>query len=291
MTHKTIDVQGIEIALKQINDEDYISLTDMCTAKGADVKSGAIIQNWMRRRDTLDFLGIWEQMYNPDFNVLEFEDIKSQSGTNRFTISVNEWIEKTAAKGIVSKPGRYGGTFAHRDIAFNFGMWISPQFQLYVVKEYQRLKAIEQNSYSLEWNARRELAKTNYRLHTDAVKESLSNKKLTKWEERWQYAEEADIINLALFGTTAKEWSEKNPTRVLNGENVRDSASINELIVLSNLESYNAVMIKENLPKQERLKRLRSVAVEQLDALDRNNEMKSLKKLSESTYVDGVKNE
>lgn len=287
MTHKTIDVQGIEIALKQINDEDYISLTDMCGAKDSNETKDAIIRNWLRRRDTLDYLATWEMMYNPNFNPIEFDRIRKESGTNRFVISLKEWIEKTAAKGIVSKPGRYGGTFAHRDIAFNFGMWISPQFQLYVVKEYQRLKAIEQNSYSLEWDARRELAKTNYRIHTDAIKESISKRNLPKWKERWQYADEADIINLALFGTTAKEWSEKNPTRALNGENVRDSASINELIVLSNLESYNAVMIKENLPKQERLKRLRSVAVEQLDTLNRNDEMKSIKKLSESTYIDG----
>lgn len=252
---KKMEVQGIEIALKQVEGEDYISLTDMCGAKDdSNMTADNIIRNWLRRRDTIDYLATWEIMYNPNFNPTEFDGIRNQSGTNRFTLSTKEWISRTNAIGIISKAGRYGGTYAHRDIAFNFGMWLSPQFQLYVVKEYQRLKSIEQNNLNLEWDARRELSKTNYRIHTDAVKEHIIPQ-IKSSKPAWKYAEEADLINLALFGTTAKKWSENNPTRALQGENLRDSASINELIVLSNLESYNAQMIKEGTQKEERGKK------------------------------------
>lgn len=280
-----LSVNDISISLTSIDGEDYISLTDMCGAKDSNGSRGDIIRNWLRRRDTLDYLASWESLYNPNFNYVEFDVIRNSSGTNRFTISPKEWVSATNATGIITKAGRYGGTYAHKDIAFNFGMWISPQFQLYIIKEYQRLKSAEQNALNQEWNIRRELSKTNYRIHTDAVKNYIipRHKKSPEW---LKYAEEADIINQALFGCTAKEWQEANPQRHLAGENIRDSASINDLIVLSNLESQNATLIQAGLDKSSRLDLLTKIARQQLTTLNKNNEIRSLKKLNDYVYLD-----
>lgn len=281
-----LQVQDIEIALTTINGEDYISLTDMLKASDHDF----FISDWLRNANTLDYLSAWETLFNPNFNYGEFATIRNRAGSNNFKISVKEWVERTNAIGITARAGRYGGTYAHKDIAFNFGMWISPQFQLYIVKEYQRLKDIEQNTLNLEWDARRELAKTNYRIHTDAIKEHMP-KHIRKDKEWIKYAEEADIINQALFGCTAKEWQMANPQRHLSGENIRDSASINELIILSNLESQNATMIRLGTDKQTRLQLLTQIANTQRQSLERNSHLRSLKKLSETTYVDAKDND
>lgn len=234
-----LEVQGVEIAIKSINNEDYISLTDMLKAKDGDF----FISDWLRNRNTLEFIGIWEELNNPNFNYGEFAIIRSQAGLNSYKISVKEWVEKTNAIGIKSTTGRYGGTFAHKDIAFEFGMWISPAFKLYIIKEYQRLKEIENNQYNLEWNVKRILSKSNYEIHTEAVKNHIIPKIDAKKD--FAHAEEADLLNLALFGCTAKQWREANPQRALQGENVRDMASINELIVLSNIENLNATYQKQ----------------------------------------------
>lgn len=275
-------VNGQPISIRTIDDRDYISLTDMMKASDGTF----FLSDWLRNANTLDYLAAWESLYNPRFNYGEFAIIRSHAGSNSFKISFKEWTEKTGAIGLRSIPGRYGGTYAHKDIAFHFGMWISPEFQLYIVREYQRLKTAEQNALSQEWDARRELAKTNYALHTDAVKRHLLRPDRITPSDRYKYAEEADLINLALFGQTAKEWQNENPQRYLNGENVRDSASINELIVLSNLESMNATLISKKIDKRTRFLELSKMAREQLTALSMKNELKSIKKLSALTYLD-----
>ncbi len=254
MTKKntTIQVQNLPISISQINNEDYISLTDMAKGKEGDGRAADIIKNWIRTRSTLEFLGVWEQMNNPDFKVVEFDHFKSQAGLPSFVLSPGNWIEQTNAIGILVKLGKYGGTYAHKDIAFEFGSAISPVFKLYLIKEYQRLKEIETNQYNLEWNVKRVLSKVNYTIQTDAVKDYILPKtNYTKDTEWLAYAEEADILNVALFGCTAKQWREANPQLTLEGKNLRDIASINELAILSNLESANADMIREevvNLP-------------------------------------------
>jgi hypothetical protein len=279
---KTIEVQNIMVAVTSHHDEDYICLTDMLKAKDGDF----FVSDWLRNRNTVEFLGIWEEMYNPNFNYGEFATIKSQVGLNSYKLSVKEWAEKTNAIGLISKAGRYGGTYAHRDIAFEFGTWISPVFKLYLIKEYQRLKEIENNQYSLEWNVKRILAKANYEIHTDAVKNFiLPTSPLPKNKQGIAYADEADVLNLSLFGCTAKDWREANPDRHTKGENIRDVASINELTILSNLESMNADMIQQGMDKWERFEKLKQVAAYQLGVLNARDEMRSLKKTSNTVYL------
>jgi hypothetical protein len=238
--NKKIQVKGIEITIIQEDKEDFISLTDMLKAKDGDF----FISDWLRNRNTVEFLGIWESVYNPSFNYGEFAIIKSQAGLNNYKISVKEWVEKTNAIGLRATAGRYGGTYAHSDIAFEFGMWISAEFKIYLIKEFQRLKADENNRLKLEWNLQRTLAKVNYRIHTDAIKENLIPKELSKSQISFVYANEADLLNVALFGLTAKEWRDANPDKE---GNVRDYTTIEQLVVLSNLESINAVLINQGL--------------------------------------------
>ena len=228
---RTLNVQDSAISVQHVDGEDYISLTDM--ARGEEGSEDRI-KNWMRNRNTIEFLGLWETMHNPDFKPVEFDRFRKEAGLNSFTMRPQKWIEATNAKGITSKSGRYGGTYAHRDIAFEFGSWISPSFKLYLIKEYQRLKEIETNQYNLEWNVKRVLSKANYTLHTDAVKAHIIPQSKRVWNKSLEYAEEADLINVAIFGCTAKEWKDANPERSKAGENMRDSASINELNVLAN---------------------------------------------------------
>ena len=260
-----LSVLNQKINYIQIDDEDYISITDMLKSKDGDF----FVSDWLRNRNTIEFLGIWEEIHN--FNYGEFAIIKSQAGLNSYKISVKEWTEKTNAIGIISKAGRYGGTYAHKDIAFEFGMWISPKFKLLLIKEFERLKAEEQKQ--IGWNAKRELSKINYRIHTDAIKNNLVPKELTKNQINFVYAEEADVLNMALFGMTAKEWRTKNPN--LDG-NIRDYATMNELICLANLENLNSVFINEGLKQSERLEKLNKIAISQMQILN-DTDIKYLK--------------
>ena len=252
-------VQNTEITVVSYNSEDYISLTDMAKSQLQE----HIIFRWLSLKSTIEYLGEWEILYNPGFNCTEFGTIKNMAGSNNFVLSVKTWIEKTGAIGIVSKAGRYGGTYAHRDIAYHFGMWISPKFQLLLVKEYQRLKAEEQKQ--LGWSAKRELSKINYRIHTDAIKSHLIPAEVTKAQASIIYAEEADVLNVAMFGMTARQWREANPE--LKG-NIRDYATINELICLSNMENINAVLINDGVPQGERLVKLNQIAIQQMRVLN-----------------------
>ena len=246
----------------KIEDEDYISITDMLKSKDGNF----FVTDWLRNRNTIEFLGIWEELHNPNFNYGEFAIIKSQAGLNSYKLSVKEWVEKTNAIGITSKAGRYGGTYAHKDIAFEFGMWISPKFKLLLIKEFERLKKEEQKQ--LGWNAKRELSKINYKIHTDAIKHNLIPIELTKKQINSIYSEEADVLNMALFGLTAKDWRIANPK--MEG-NLRDYASINELICLANLESLNSVFINEGLSQSIRLERLNKIAISQMKILNNSN--------------------
>ncbi len=264
-----INVEGSEISIISIDDKDYISLTDMVR----NIENGlALIEKWLRNKNTIEFLGIWEEMYNPDFNSLEFEGIKNEAGLNRFVLSVKQWVEKTNSIGIVAKAGRYGGTYAHKDIAFEFASWVSPYFKLYLIKEFERLKEEEQKK--LGWDIKRNLAKINYRIHTDAIKNNLIPEKLPKEKINFIYANEADILNMALFGMTAKEWRDENPN--LKG-NIRDYADISQLVCLSNLENLNAVFINEGLKQSDRLEKLNSIAIEQMKILSEAESVKKLK--------------
>jgi hypothetical protein len=283
---QTIEVLEKSITIVSHGQEDFISITDMAKQKSED-RTGIVIQNWLRNRDTVEFLGLWEQMHNPSFNVLEFDDIKKHVGLNSFTLSASEWINRTNAIGLTSKAGRYGGTYAHRDIAFEFGTWISPVFKLYLIKEYQRLKEIETNQYNLEWNVKRILSKTNYEIHTDAVKQYIiPQSTLPKSKQGIEYAEEADLINIALFGCTAQEWRGANPERHKKGENLRDMASINELAVLSNLETHNAEWTKQGHSKDVRLELMQKMAEYQLKVLNGQDFMKAVKKTSKDVYLE-----
>ncbi len=246
----------------KLEDEDYISITDMLKSKDGNF----FVTDWLRNRNTIEFLGIWEELHNPDFNYGEFAIIKSQAGLNSYKLSVKEWVKKTNAIGIISKAGRYGGTYAHKDIAFEFGMWISPKFKLLLIKEFERLKKEEQKQ--LGWNAKRELSKINYKIHTDAIKHNLIPVELTKEQINYIYAEEADVLNMALFGQTAKEWRIGNPE--LEG-NIRDYASINELICLANLENLNSVFINDGLSQSIRLERLNKIAISQMQILNNSD--------------------
>ena len=253
-----IVVNAIEIRTVKINSEDYICLTDMLKAKDGEF----FFHNWLRNRNTIEFLGIWEKVYNPAFNYAEFDIIKSQAGLNSYRLSAKEWMEKTGAIGIISKTGRYGGTYAHKDIAFEFAMWISPEFKVYLIKEFQRLKSEEQKQ--LGWSAKRELTKLNYRIHTDAIKQNLIPSELDRKKASIVYANEADVLNMAMFGMTAQEWRNANPDKK---GNIRDYASINELICLSNLESLNSIFINDGIPQSERLLKLNKVAISQMKVL------------------------
>ena len=257
-----INVDNQIINYIKINEEDYISITDMLKSKDGNF----FVTDWLRNRNTIEFLGIWEELHNPNFNYGEFAIIKSQAGLNSYKISVKEWVEKTNAIGITSKAGRYGGTYAHKDIAFEFGMWISPKFKLLLIKEFERLKKEEQKQ--LEWSAKRELSKINYRIHTDAIKNRLIPIKLTKDQINIIYAEEADVLNMALFGMTAKDWKNANPD--LKG-NLRDYASLNELICLANLENINSVFINDGINQSIRLERLNKIAISQMKILNNND--------------------
>ena len=281
-TSKKITVQSTEISvLIGKNDNDYISLTDMIKAKDGDF----FISDWLRNRNTLEYIGTWEMMYNPNFNYGEFATIKEKAGLNNFKVSVKELVMRTNAICLTAKTGRYGGTYAHKDIAFHFGMWISPTFQLYIVKEYQRLKEQESNPLSLEWNAKRILSKTNYTLHTDAIKNVIIPKMDIKdIKQGIIYATEADMLNIILFGCKAKEWAQANPNLASKGINLRETASINQLVVLSNMESANSEMIKQGVSRKQRFEILHKMAKEQLKVLDTNNiEQKFRKILPDST--------
>lgn len=250
-----------EITILKVDDEDYISLTDMLKAKDGDF----FISDWLRNRNTIEYLGIWEKIHNPDFNYGEFAIITSKAGLNSYKLSAKEWSEKTNAIGLVAKAGRYGGTYAHKDIAFEFGMWISAEFKIYLIKEFQRLKEEEQKQ--LGWDIRRNLTKLNYKIHTDAIKQNLIPKVLTPAQINFVYASEADILNVALFGMTAKEWRESNPK--LDG-NIRDYADVNQLVCLANMESLNAHFIEEKLSQSVRLQKLNQLAINQMRILNTN---------------------
>ena len=261
---ETIHANGIDIGIyTQDFENEFISLTDIARYKSDDPT--AVIQNWMRNRDVIEFLGLWERLHNPDFNPLEFEGFRKQAGANAFTMSPKKWIETTNAIGIVSKAGRYGGTYAHSDIAMSFATWISPEFQLYIMTDYRRLKTDENSRLSLNWNLNREISKLNYRIHTDAIKENLIPPELTPAQVAYTYANEADMLNVVLFGKTAKQWKDENST--VKG-NMRDVATLNQLLVLANLESYNAVLINQGKSQKERMELLRRLAVQQLRTLE-----------------------
>lgn len=258
-----LNVDGTEIQVLQIKEDDYISLTDMVR----NIDNGpALIEKWLRNKNTIEFLGIWEEMYNEDFYIDAYYEIMQEAGLNRFVMSVKQWVTRTNSKGIVAKAGRYGGTYAYKDIAFEFASWVSPQFKLYLIKEFERLKKQEQ--VLLGWSAKRELAKVNYRIHTDAIKTNLIPAELTSQQTSIIYASEADVLNMALFGMTAKQWRELYPDKE---GNIRDYASINELICLSNMENINAVLIEDGLSQKERLTKLNKIAIHQMSILEEQN--------------------
>ena len=261
MGNDVINVQGAEIKIATIHDDDYISLTDMTRNFG---DGDQLIKNWLQNKNTIDFLGVWETINNQNFNLVEFHQIKTEAGLNRFIMSAKKWIERTKGIGLIAKTGRYGGTFAHKDIAFEFGSWLSPEFKLYLIREFQRLKEQEFNQNNLEWNIRRTLTKAQYKVHTDAVKNNLIPEKITKAQEGFIYATEADILNQALFGCTAKQWKIENPDKK---GNIRDYASIEQLVVMTSLESQNALLIEQGVPAKERLVILNDLARRQMQSL------------------------
>lgn len=266
----TINVQGTAITILSQKEDDYICLTDMAKRFGGD----DLIYSWMRNRNTLEFLGIWEQMHNLGFKGSEFETFKKEAGLNSFHLTPKKWIEATQAIGIQSRAGRYGGgTYAHKDLAFEFGSWLSPEFKLYLIKEFQRLKEDENRRLSLEWNLNRTLSKVNYRIHTDAIKENIIPANITKEQEQYIYANEADVLNVALFGLTAMQWRKANPGKA---GNVRDYSTVEQLLVLANLESMNAEFIRMGLPQGKRLRKLNAIAIQQLKSLVGNDNLKKL---------------
>lgn len=272
--NKSILVQGREITYISNQIHDYISLTDIAKYRN-ETDTFSVINNWMRSRSTIEFLGLWEKLNNPDFKPIEFERFKNEAGSNYFVLSPKKWIETTRSIGIISKSGRYGGTFAHKDIAFEFASWISSEFKLYLIVEFQRLKEDENERLKLNWNLQRTLAKVNYQIHTDAIKENLIPPSVTKYQQSLLYANEADLLNVALFGITAKEWREENID--MKG-NIRDYASLEQLVVLSNLESINSVLIRQNLSQKERLIQLNEIAITQMNSLLANSNIKKLGK-------------
>jgi hypothetical protein len=271
--NKTINVKGTEIIiLSEHTKDEFISLTGIARYRDAE-RSDYILQNWLRTKSTIEFVGLWEQFNNPNFNSIEFDGIKNMAGSNSFSLTPKRWIEATNAIGIVSKTGKYGGTFAHKDIAFEFATWISAEFKFYFIKEFQRLKEDENERLQLNWNLQRTLAKINYQLHTDAIKENLIPKALTKEKINFIYTDEADLLNISLFGITAKQWRDENPKQK---GNIRDHATIEQLVVLSNLESLNSVLIHQGLPQNERIKQLNSIAITQMKSLLANQQLKHL---------------
>ena len=271
LVKEVIHAKGIDIGIYTADfQNEYISITDIARYKSDEPKD--VIKNWMRGKDTLEFLGLWEQLHNPNFKGVEFDAFRTQAGANAFTMSPKKWIEATDAIGIVSKSGRYGGTYAHADIAFEFASWISPEFKLYIIKDYKRLKTEENNRLSLNWNLNRELSKLNYRIHTDAIKENLLPPELTSVQISHTYASEADMLNVVLFGKTAKQWRDENPKE---SGNIRDKASIYQLLVLANMESYNAVLIQQGKQQKERMELLHELAVQQMTTLS-SRELKQL---------------
>lgn len=273
----TINANGIEIRVSSTDESDYISLTDIAKKRNPEFPAD-VIKNWMRSRSTIEFLGLWEKLNNPNFKLVEFDQFKQEAGTNSFVLPPQKWIDRTNAIGIISKSGRYGGTYAHTDIAFEFASWISPEFKLYIIKDYQRLKTDESHIKQIDWNIKREIAKSNYKIHTDAIKEKLILPTLSNAQISYTYASEADVINVALFGITAKAWRKMHPEAK---GNIRDTATIEQLIVLSNLESMNAVFIRERLAQSERLFKLNQIAIFQLQSLWKNSlkSIDNLKKL------------
>jgi hypothetical protein len=276
MSTKThiITVQNTAVSIITVKNDDFICLTDIAKVKEGDSRAADIIKNWIRSRTTLEFLGTWEQMNNPDFKVVEFDHFKMQAGLPSFVLSPGQWVEKTGAKGLYVKSGRYGGTYAHKDIAFEFCSAISPIFKLYLIKEFQRLKEDENGRLKLEWNLQRTISKINYRIHTDAISENLIPAELTGKQIKQIYATEADILNMSLFGMTAKEWRDANP----DGKgNIRDTASLEQLVVLSNLESVNSVLIHQGMEQGQRLIQLNKIAIIQMRSLLSNNSLKELR--------------
>lgn len=274
MVKETIKAKGIDIGIYTSDFEnEFISLTDIARYKSEEPKD--VVKNWMRKKDTIEFLGLWESLHNSNFKGVEFDAFRKEAGSNAFTLSPQRWIESTNAIGIVSKSGRYGGTFAHSDIAFEFASWISPEFKVYIIKDYKRLKSDENSRLSLNWNLNREISKLNYRIHTDAIKDNLILPELTHSQISYTYASEADMLNVVLFGKSSKEWREQNNSKK---GNIRDEASINELLVLANLESYNAILIREGKTQAERMPLLRELAVGQLRTLNgiASNKLQSL---------------
>ena len=273
MSKAMIEVQGVPITILNRNKQDYISLTDIARYRNSQ-EPFAIINNWMRSRSTIEFLGLWEKLCNPSFKPLEFERFKNEAGSNYFVLSPQRWIESTQAVGITSKSGRYGGTYAHRDIAFEFASWISSEFKLYLIVEFQRLKDDENARLHLGWNLQRTLAKINYRIHTDAIKETLLPPAITKAQTALVYANEADLLNVALFGQTAKQWRDAHPDAE---GNIRDHAPLEQLVVLTNLESLNSVLIRQGVPQPERLLKLNEIAITQMRTLLSDSNVKRLK--------------
>ncbi len=269
-----VDVKGILISVKKANQSDYISLTDI--AKYKSDSPNDVIKNWMRNKDTIEFLGLWEKINNPNFKPVEFDGFRNEAGTNAFTMSPKKWIEETNAMGLTSTSGRYGGTFAHKDIAFEFASWVSAEFKLYLIKEFQRLIDEENSRKNIEWTVSRTLAKINYRIHTDSIKENLIPKNLTSQQQSYTYANEADLLNMALFSMTAKEWREKNPDK---DGNIRDYASLEQLLILANLENLNSEYIKAGIEQKERLINLNKVAIDQMKILTNQKTIEGLKKI------------
>jgi len=267
-----INVQGRAVSIISQHLDDYISITDIARHRDA-VRSDYILQNWLRNRSTIEFIGLWEQLRNPGFNSIEFDGIKNMAGSNSFSLTPKRWIETTNAIGIVSKTGRYGGTYAHKDIAFEFASWISAEFKMYLIVEFQRLKDDENQRLSLAWDLNRTLAKINYRIHTDAIKENIIPPNITKDQQQIIYANEADVLNVAMFGKTAQQWRGENPSKE---GNIRDHSSIQQLLVLANIESMNAEFIRMNLPQSERLKKLNVIAITQLKSLTANKALRKL---------------
>ena len=266
MKNRIINVQDVPISISKQELDDYICITDIAKAKTGESRSADVVKNWLRNRNTLEFLGTWEMIYNSDFKVVEFDHFRKSAGLPSFVLSASEWIEQTNAIGIIVKKGRYGGTYAHKDIAFEFGSAISVPFKLYLIEEFQRLKTEEQQQ--LGWSAKRELSKINYRIHTDAIKQNLIPQEVTSVQASIIYANEADVLNVAMFGMTAKQWREANPE--LKG-NIRDYATINELICLSNMENLNAVFIEQSMTQRERLVKLNQIAIHQMSILESGN--------------------
>ncbi|MCH5300954.1 MAG: KilA-N domain-containing protein [Ruminococcus sp.] len=273
----TIHAKDIDISVvTSLDNEDYISLTDIAKYRNNEFP-GYVIQNWLRNRSTVEYLGLWEELNNQDFNYIEFEAIKNEAGANSFVLTPKKWIAQTNAVGIKSKQGRYAATYAHKDIAFEFASWVSPEFKLYVIQDYQRLKADERHKYALDWNVKRLISKANYKIHTDAIKQNLIPPNVTIKQQGFIYANEADLLNVALFGKTAAQWRKENPDK--KGENIRDYATIEQLLVLSNLENTNAILIEQGFSQGERLKQLNAIAIQQLTTLSDNKSVKELNNL------------